>query len=533
MDQFNVLFEAILKNSINITKIAFTDYTSGRWNIFELDKIEETKVKSFVFLRDSYPIIKSFLSGAINYYPTIEEFTISNCELTNVQLGKIFLMISKLDCCKNMKTLTIKGMNNKSFPFDKFTIMMENLTDLQSLYISELDFDGSLILASLCKSQSHVKRVKIDNMAFIASINVSVLKLPPELILLNLSNNSFAQNALKSTLQLITSPSNNITPIVVQMANLKLKVSAMRIFKAFEFHDLRSNIAEFDWSGNIISYDMVNGFFSFLYTQKKMRMLILNDIKLEKQKHFFDSLSKYIIFNQLQGFDISGKFSSKIICPFLSSLKNSVFIRRIGFRCINGGDSIVKSLTDLIPTLPFLTEIIGDGNSPISLSVFYNFWEAVFNNSSICNNDIPKKDLKKLKLDPQSFDENYKQMFKALQSRPQPSKLEQRVDYIINKLSIVNSNPLLSNTQYTGDIFIESTSTPLLDTIRDQFAEVEPEPVDDHVVYEVPESKIMNSILKPSSLSDMEEDQLNNEAVVINSDKSDYRFDSTASYNEV
>lgn len=452
---------------------------------FSFNKVTSTKVTSFWFHECDYPVIASFFEELEDYICPIDEFEITLCNFTTTQLEKIFKNMTNLECFRQLRTLALLKNNVKRFQIDFFNQFINVMSNLETIDISESELDGSKLFATLCTSHSPVKSVKLSNLKFHTLDNMSTLSIPPTLIHADFSKSSFSPQSFKDILLLFTNKktkevmqncskvtvelANSESAVMLCMAGIKMKQEGYEVFNTLDFSTLSDNIYEFDWSENKLPPNCINSFFKFLETQKKMRILILNSIILEKQKYFFKRLTKYVMSQKLPGLDMRAKLYRKYGLSFYESLKKATFLRKLGVVIRNGSDEVMNKFSELIRVLPMLTECKADGFLPHTKESLINLWTNIINHPTICATDLPHVDtlyLEKkhgIKID----DIEFIDMMKNLESvRKPPSNMLQRTAFTLAQIrsrneNIENNN---SNIKNETDFFVASCSTPWIDS---------------------------------------------------------------------
>jgi hypothetical protein len=223
--------------------------------------------------------------------------------------------------------------------------------------------------------------------------------LPPALAYLDVSGSSFSGGALQSLFDLLTNKFPHPTPLIVRAANIKFDAADLAFLKELSVTTENENVAEFDWSGSAIPKEYAQSFFNFLYTQKRLRLLVLNNTQPSYDAGtFLTSVAKLVGNMQLVGLDLAGRFPKDAFVGMTRLLADATWLNRLVIRVDGGGDDVLSAYGALIRILPALAEVGGDGFSPGTADVFWHFWGIVAQHPSIKACDWPKQDLARLKI---------------------------------------------------------------------------------------------------------------------------------------
>ncbi|KAK8894876.1 hypothetical protein M9Y10_023316 [Tritrichomonas musculus] len=523
--KFGNLLEALFINSANVTHITFVDYNVSAkppptkkkdddknddddddddpfhnrkrmmehkmpQNIyipdFSFTNVKKTNVKSIFFHDCAFPVISAFLDSCESYGCPIEEFAITQCNLLVTDIVKVLRVVSSLECFLKIRCLGFLGDKIPQFPIDQLPPLLSICSCLENLVISEVEADGSQVLAAVCNSKTPLKVLKLNNLSFHTNFTLPNSTLPAALMHIDFTKSSFSALAFKDIMALITGKRksdllSNVDRATVEFAanaqknpNLMIKMASIILnkdgyesFKNFNYSAMQSNIVEFDWSNNKLPGPVVPFFFKFLNTQKNMRILILNNIRLEKQALFFKKLTQYVLDIKLPGLDMAARLYRKFLFTFYDDMKNQPFIRRFCVVGRGGGDDYVSKYIELIPTLPNLTEIRADGFLARNLELLLILWREIYKSKTIKANDFPLIDLSFLhdRCSVDIDDVKFKQMLgNFVRGRTLPSYMMQRVDFIIQGLKKRNESLKDSCPDFESDFFIASCSMPWIDS---------------------------------------------------------------------
>lgn len=453
---------------------------------FVFSDVKKTNVKSIFFHDCNFQVISAFLDSCEHYSCPIEEFAITKSELLVTEVSKVLRCLSLFECFLKIKRIGFLYDKFPQFPVEQLPPFLNLASCLENLVLSDVEADGSQILAAVCSSNSLIKVLKLTNISFHTNYNMSKLQLPAALMFLDLTKSSFSANAFKDVMALITSKRKTDLPsnvdkatidfasdaqknpvLMVKMPSIILNKDGYESFKDFNYKAMESTICEFDWSNNRIPGPVVPFFFKFLNTQKKMRILILNNIRLDKQALFFKKLQEYVLEIKLPGLDMTARLYKKFLFTFYDALKNQTFIRRCCVVGRGGGDDYVLKYTELIKELPNVTEVVADGFLPRNLEFLLELWRAIYNSQSIKANDFPRVDISFLR-ERCSVDIDEKKFRTMLGNfrtgRSKPSYIMQRADFIIKGIDSRNEDIKDSVPLIESDFFIASCSMPWIDS---------------------------------------------------------------------
>lgn len=453
---------------------------------FVFSDVKRTNVKSIFFHDCDFQVISAFLTACENYTCPIEEFAITKCNILITEVAKVLRSFYSLECFLKIKRIGFLYDKIPQFPIEQLPPFLSLASCLENLVLSDLEVDGSQILVAVCNSNTPLKVLKLTNISFHTNLNLANLKLPAALMYVDFTKSSFSASAFKDIMALITSKrKTDLLPnvdnatisfasdaqknpvLMVKMPSIILNKEGYESFKDFNYGAMQSNICEFDWSNNRIPAPVVPFFFKFLNTQKKMRILILNNIRLDKQALFFQKLQEYVFNIKLPGLDMTAGLYKKFLFTFYDSLKNQPFIRRCCVVGRGGGDEYVLKYTELIKSLPNVTEIVADGFLPRNLEFLLLMWRAIYDSKCIKANDFPRYDIKFLR-ERCSVDIDEKKFLKMLGNfkpgRSKPSYIMQRADFIIKGINSKNEIIKDSCPDFESDFFIASCSMPWIDS---------------------------------------------------------------------
>jgi hypothetical protein len=227
-----------------------------------------------------------------------------------------------------------------------------------------------------------------------------------------------------------------------------------------EFDSLNPNLCEFDWSLNRLpATDSARYLFAFLFTQKKLRLLTMNDIGIEAPMDFLKSITQLINALPLPGLDLSSTdVPVDVLQMFLQALGAMPHLRRLGFPNSNGGDAGIAALAEAITQLPDLTEIVADGFKCASVEQLAAFWRTVALRETLVACDLPVNDLKYLELDEEQLEPEFRETFDLLREKARPSTLEQRVeltrDYLRREEAFDTSGDIFVKTSVMGWTYV-------------------------------------------------------------------------------
>lgn len=423
--KFSRFFDAMLQNSQTIEKVAFTDYKEDA-PTFDIVKISSTKVRTFWFLRSTAQIIINFFLSAQNFPNSMKEILVSHCSFKASEFNDLVTKISRSQSACEVKKILIAKLVMKKFPFDDITRLISFTTFLETLTFREIDTDASEIIRAIAYSSTHLLHLAFTKMVFKTAIPAGTSP-PASLLALNISYCGLTAPAFKSIFEYLCLKPKNTT-MLLSAQGLSLKPEAYSTLSELNFGQIYPNISEFDWSGNAIPIESMRFFFAFLFTQKRCHLLMMNEVRPEDKDQFLAYLTKLVVSVPILGLDLCGKYPSKMFIPFLESLHEAQYLRRLKFKNKLAGDAGLAAYQDLIEHLPELVEVGAEGFKPKSVEKLIDFWIAVREHPKIKTCNLPTKDIKALGLP--KIPAELVEIINDLKKRPRLSTTMQRLEYM-------------------------------------------------------------------------------------------------------
>lgn len=432
-EEFSTLFESILINSIKIVQIKFNEYKIAP--VFSFEKVnffKKTTVDKFQFVNSGYTIIESFMKGCSKYDLDIKNLKFNSDVIQQNDLISVFENLNKLKCFSNLTSFVV--MNTKieafkQFPFEVFKEFLRLHTKLESLTLSDIGVDGSILFDEICKSKSNIYELHLNHLDFDEPLNLNddqnPVKLPHNIVLIDFSHSKFKNLTMTPVLELLTKESENVSNLMVDLSYLEPRENTfIKAFKGVDLKKCHSNIIDFNWSGNNLSPDL----FNFISTQKDLQYLSLLDLTVEKQNGFFQALMKCMKGSKIIGIEVGcNTFKPEFVNPFLDFLKDHQILQRFYFVCQPGQDEIGEKLADLISSLPNLKELFINAKG-LSNDVCFSIGSAITKNKSVSACVFQSWEVNGK--DPKIKD--YIPVIKDLRNLKQPTTMEQRASSLIS-----------------------------------------------------------------------------------------------------
>jgi len=461
--KFPKLLDTLLQNTQTINRVAFTDYKESRLPQFEIKHVDQTNVTRYWFMRTCGRIIIDFLENASGIPEPMQEFVVASCTLRPQEFGEIVTGISLAEPATDLRNMYLVRLNVKPFPFDDITRLISFTHKLETITVRGLDTDATHLLRAICATESRIRSISLTHMQFRSDISRSI-RLPTTLLMINVSFCAFSSTSFKTLIELLTMRRAQ-TPYIFQAQALVMKPIAYNALAELDFDNCAPNLCEVDWSANHVPKEPMRYFFAFLFTQKRMHLLIMNEVSSGDSTQFLSYLAQLVTTLPLFGIDLSGKFPNSVFTQFIASLAAAPFLRRLKLRCKNAGDNGLNALATLLPQLQNLTEVVADGFKPRTPQPFFDLWKTIAIHPAIHTCDIPNEDLSVLGLSTARMSEDMQRVFNVLEKKPRPSSIKQRLEYMINQTRLetgeirpVDTVDPWTEDQTRGDIFL-ATST--------------------------------------------------------------------------
>jgi hypothetical protein len=205
--------------------------------------------------------------------------------------------------------------------------------------------------------------------------------------------------------------------------------------------------------------DTVRYLFAFLFTQKKLRLLVMNDVGIENPVTFLRSMIQLINSLPLPGLDISSTdVPPDVLEQFIAALASQRHLRRLGLGNSNAGDECIDTCAAVVKELSDLNEIVADGFKCNTVAKLAAFWKEVAAHPHIVACDVPTADLAYLELEETQLDPQFQATMATLKQKVRPSTVDQRVkltrDYIKNQEAIDTSGEIFIKTSVMGWTYV-------------------------------------------------------------------------------
>lgn len=425
--KFKDLFDMVLNHSQTIEKVALTDYRESRTPCFGLEPVPTTIVSKYWFMRDCGKVISEFMQRAEMIDSPMTELVLASCYMLPQEFGDAVTSLSRSRCAVGLQTIHLVRCVMKPFPFDDITRLVKIPHNLKSLTIRGIEVDATHILRAICKAGSSIRSVSLTHMQF--RTDITDLQVPSELAHLNVSSSAFTETSLKSLLLFLTSSPSN--PIIFVAQSLVIRSASYLCMKYLPFDDLQPNLFEVDWSFNHIPKDSMKYFFAFLYTQKHLNLLSINEVSTGDSTQFLSCLVQLTALLPLPGLDLSGKFPSAVYTQFISGLSSARSLRRLKLKSKLASDAGFQALSALLGQLDELDEVVVDAFRPRTPQPFIELWKIIKNHPSIQACEIPFEDLKSLGLAINRLSGKFAEIFSVISQKQKPSTFWQRLEYLM------------------------------------------------------------------------------------------------------
>lgn len=317
---FSDFFDSLITNSIaSLVEVQFTDYKDpNNLPVFSGRplKCDNCTIKRYVF----QDVIGSFLLSFFEKckkIPRIEDLILSKVKMDATEFTQFCnCVLHNVAMQKTLKKLVFEKSPIPSFPSNDMKIMLECLSHLESISISDLNCDGIRLINAVCKSNSPVKIIHANRLKFLKSFENTTF--PETLAHLDVSMSIFSDEAISSLLVSITKKPVKI-PIIFSACRIILKKSSYPAIGRIKFENCYPTIAEFNFSFNRIPAFGSRSLFAFLFTQKNLRNLTLNSIGATDSVKLLKNIMMIILSLKIQAFSFSP--ASERILAILNSVK--------------------------------------------------------------------------------------------------------------------------------------------------------------------------------------------------------------------
>lgn len=439
--KFPDFFEGFISNAVTINRLAFTDYQKpDKVPTFPDVTAQNSSVKQFHFLRVIAPLVLSFFEKVRNV-PQIKSLVLQNITITSEEFAKLTEFAEKNDAMKNtLKSFELSRSEIPDLHFHDFTKMINSFANLHVVSIRNMVGDAMRFLYAICRSNSPIQVIHINCMNFRRPFKPDAsLRYPSTLLHLDISFSAFTDEAFVSILTSITNYEME-TPIIFETLSVSLsQPSTFQQIGHMDFDNCYSNIVEFDYSGNKFPDESSRFLFAFLFTQKRMRLLSLNQVECEDQVGFLKNVMLLVTAISLPGLHLSGCscFDSDTFSQFLIALsvQNPNYIRTLTFSGTKSGVSGLAALSELVSQCSNLVEIEADGFESNELDPLMALWRIIESHKTILSCDYPTEDFKKLGISVSKLPEEDKNVMKNIEEKSPISTAGKRDALVMSQIS--------------------------------------------------------------------------------------------------
>jgi hypothetical protein len=431
---FGQLINALIANAVTIKTVIWCDYEMSENIGFEREVIEKSGVETFRFIRAPIELVHAWLEAA-KHWPQICSIQLFDVWATTAGFAKFTDLLIAADneaVRRHLRKVEYAHMSVADLSASDFGRIARELPELEEIVINESSGEAELFLRACLSSGSQVSMLTISNMMFKYAPDPRRYDISPNLVYLSFAGCAFTTGTLSNLLRLIVI-SEFARPIILDLHNLQNSPVIFRAFVDFSVDQARPNIAECDLSRNTFSVATLDCLFSFLFTQKRLRLLRLEGITADSPLDFLQSVVELVTALPLPGLDISGNFDAEAFTGFLRALWPAVSLRRLSVKGSHAGVPGMEALTNLLRCLPQITELAADGFSPTvdeleSQLVLTELWAAIAGCKSLVAVDLPSDDARIFR---QSENRTFREAVAALRRKPRPSTTRQRVRLLL------------------------------------------------------------------------------------------------------
>ena len=454
---------ALIENSVSNDKIILSFYTTPNAPEFQFKHIHNMKIRKFWFSNCSGGFMKEFFMETVKGLPEpLEEISIARSKFTNSDFADLTSSLCFNNSVRKIQKLrfsTIR-MVDHSFPFDDVTKLMRNMQQLQQLNISDIEFEASQLFKAICQAETNVKMIRIEYATFNKPIDTKRVKLPPKLVLLNISQCSFPRSVPLASLLTFLTKTKAVNPFIFIAHSLTLGKDAYKAFSHINFSQCQPNILEFDWSDNLITKTMAKGMYEFLMTQTRLQLMSFLSIKLQNTQEFWEYLTKIVMINKILGLEVTGQFPGSIFVKFIENLKPATFLQRLHIRCTSTHDNGLRALSETVKNLRNLQEIMADVFKPESVDIFLEFWNTILNHPSIRAVEPPNYDSNFLMKTKQESASQVRKILSLTKKIGKPNTIQQRAQMYADQLEksedFTTTMSSVFSTRYEGKYVSDS-----------------------------------------------------------------------------
>lgn len=434
---FNRLLQSILTTTQTIHRIAFSDYSGDRPINFQITSILNTPVSSWIFTRTISSLFLDWASSAKNLPKgSIRQIQIS-LNKDNVWTANDFTkyvdIVASTPSLQECREFIIDQIHIDRFPLDQLNRLSLISPGLQNITMKNIEnIDGTDILTAL--QNTNLQEIVLGKIKF-DKVIPHTTKLPPSLVLLNVSECSFSQDSFISFLGLLIRDPFQI-PLTLRCRYLNVDPAVYGALSTVNFSACQpGNLVEVDWSGNKFPSEISRHFFSYLFTQKQLKMLVLNDIGAENPMELMQFVLKLITNLKLTGIEFWGLFPPNIVVQFVNAImQQAPFIKRFGLVSSQGSDEIAKTIVQMIQNSA-MTDCLVDNMEIKTVVQMQELLNALLQSKSIVGCHLPQNDVKRLK--GKKGLKELRIVYDSLKNgKKKPSTFEKRVAYVEEMIKI-------------------------------------------------------------------------------------------------
>lgn len=318
--QFSEFFDSLVANSMStVSEIQFDSYKDPT-NLPEFSgrplKNENCSIKRYVF----HDVIGTFLLSFFEKctrIPRIEGLVLCNVKMDSTEFTQFCNCVLHNKAMQNtLKKFIFEKSPIQSFPTSDMKIMLECLSHLETITLCDFNCDGVRLINAVCRSKAPVRVIHANRLKFFKSFEKTTF--PETLIHLDVSLSLFSDEAISSLLVAITKKEVKI-PIIFSAVRIILKKSSYPAIGRINFEKCFPTIAEFNFSLNRIPAFGSRSLFAFLFTQKNLRNLTLNNIGATNSVKLLKNIMMIILSLKIPGFSFS--VASEKVLKVLNSLQ--------------------------------------------------------------------------------------------------------------------------------------------------------------------------------------------------------------------
>ena len=435
---FSDFLKSIVSYSENINKIVFLDYERGKSLKFDLSLYSEdsfmksdTSIKTWWFLNTCAGVIIPFLRTSHQLTKPFDELAICKHSYSKEDTTRIFHQIQTVPILYSTKTIIFANLKFKEFPYMDFKSMCSSFQCLQTLYLKSMqNCDGNVLLSAIFNASPQIHQISLINMHFESNMQKN-LDIPQGLVFLDVSKSLFINTAFVSFLIGITYQPVAI-PFILCARKLKIGLEEFTYINTIDFTKCQPNIFEINFSYNYIPVNIIPNLFTFLFTQKKIKQIVLYDVRTDDQGKFIKNVTDLCSITNAEGLDIGVHFELSYIQMFFTLLSRCENLTRLSILNCGAGNEGIVIVHALFNLLGNLREFACDGFRPKPMTndeikatknnvhPLIDLWQKIGESKTIERNDWPTQDLALANLKFVSSSRKDDQWIEALKSRSLP-----------------------------------------------------------------------------------------------------------------